>query len=173
MCSKLPLKQVTGMPQFSRKFLERGFGLLEIIFASAILSVLLFALMAAGNIAFRATSEALHRTQAAFLFEEGFEALKTIRDQNWNAFAALAPDQQYYLIFTDNQWKATTTAFAVGIFTRTVQLEAVARDELDNIAPTGVEDPDTKKAKITVRWQEHGQEKNITGVSYFPNTFLE
>lgn len=173
MRSKPPLKQTIRAPRFLRASLERGFGLLEIIFASAVLSVLLFALMAAGNIALRATGEALHRTQAAFLFEEGFEALKTIRDQNWDAFAALTPNQRYYLVFSDSRWQATTTAVAAGIFTRTVQLGAVMRDESDNIASTGVEDPDTKKAEITVRWQERGQEKEITGMSYFPNMFLE
>ena len=173
MRNNIPPQLKMSVPRRSRASFENGFGLLEIVFATAILSTLLFSLMAAGNIALRATNEALHRTQAAFLFEEGFEALKTIRDQNWNAFAALAPDQQYYLVFADGQWTATATAGTVGIFTRTVQLDPVKRDELDNIVLAGAEDPDTKKAEITVRWQERGEEKKITGMSYFPNTFLE
>ena len=56
-----------------------------------------------------------------------------------------------------------------GIFTKQVIFETVYRDSNDDIAESGIEDIYTKKATVTVYWQERGRDQQVELVSYFTN----
>ncbi len=132
-----------------------GFTLVEVLVASAIISVTTFSLISAGAKGVELSTRALRQTQASYLLEEGAEAVKSIRDANWTNISGLTVGTTYYLSYntSTNVWSLSTTASTIdSIFTRTVVLSAVARDANDDIATSGTTDIRTKKAVVTVTW---------------------
>src|SRR3989338_11000440 len=86
---------------------QKGFGLIEILIASAILSASLITLTASSQIAFRLMKDSLERTQAGFLAEESIEAVRILRDTSWsNNIEFLLTETMYYLTFstTTSEW---------------------------------------------------------------------
>ena len=152
----------------------RGFGLIEIIISITLISVSLFAFATVSRIAFRAVLESSDRQRGGFLLEEGFESIKTMRDDGWANISSLTLDMSYHLIFSEGTWSATISSQLIdGIFTRTFILREVFRDTSDNIASSGTSDPDTRRMEIEVTWEERGDERTMSAVSYITNIFLE
>lgn len=150
----------------------RGFGLVEIIIAVAIVSISLFALSNASNLAFTLIDESTRETRASFLLEEGVEAVRILRDSGWSAnIAPLTSGTGYYPIFATNWTLASTDPGPIdGIFTRTITLENVLRDGNDDIAPTGTPDLDTKKVTVSVSWNgPRGNTKTRSIATYITN----
>ena len=145
-----------------------GFGLLEIVLAITVISGSLFAIAGASRLAFIVSSENLLKSQAGFLLEEGAEALKTIRDRSWNDFSSIPNNTLYYLVFSGGAWQATNIdpGPVAGVFTRTVTVSNVLRDAGDNIAGSGVPDPDTRKIVVKVSWQERSLGVSQEAISY-------
>ena len=141
---------------------KKGFGLVEILIASAVLSASLIVLIATTQISLRLTKESLERTQAGFLAEEAVEAVRILRDTSWTSnIAPQTSETTYYLNFatTTNVWSlGTTSSLVYGMFTRTVTLSDVYRKDSDSeiVASTSVDtktlDPQTKKIKAQVEW---------------------
>ena len=153
---------------------SKGFAILEIVVSVGLIAASLFALAGTAQLAYRATIEASDRTRAGFLLEEGFEAVKTIRDNSWSGIKNLALDQPQYLEFSGGRWNTTTTPQTTdGIFTRSFIVRAVLRDAAENIAPAGASDPNTRKIEFSVAWDERGRNLTMSGVSYLTNLFLE
>ena len=151
-----------------------GFGLLEIVVAIGVITASLFALSATARIAYVATVEASDRVRAGFLLEEGFEAVKTIRDSGWATIQNLTLDQPYYLVFSGAAWQATTTAQIIdAIFTRSFVARSVLRDASYNIASSGANDADARKIEFTISWSERARSLTMNGVTYLMNLFLE
>ncbi len=67
------------------------------------------------------------------------------------------------------RWDLVLGQDIIDIFTRQVIFEKVYRDADDNITVFGAEDPDSKKIKVTVSWQERGNVHQVELVSYFTN----
>ena len=102
--------------------------------------------------------QAFHTTQAAFLLEEGAEAVRAFRDNAWSNIADLTVGTNYYPTFSGGTWTLSATPNSVGIFTRTVSLANVNRDNTtsDIVSAGGTLDTETKLITITVLWQEGG-----------------
>ncbi len=151
-----------------------GFGLLEVVVATAIIATALFAFSGTVRVAYRAAADASDRVRANFLMEEGFEAVKTIRDNGWTTIKNLTLNQTYYLVFSGGQWSATTTANTTDtVFTRSFIVRSISRDASYNIAPSGANDPDARKIELSVSWNERGRALTVSGVTYLENIFLE
>lgn len=134
---------------------NKGFALMEIIIASAIISIITFAIVSAAQKGLGLSQRAVHQTQASYLLEEGAEAVKTIRDSSWATISALTLGTTYYLSFntTTNLWSLSTTPSTIdSFFTRTVVVSAVSRDVNDDIASSGTVDVRTKKVVVTTSW---------------------
>lgn len=158
----------------TRAALLAGFGLLELIIAIGVVGVSLFALLGAGQIAQRAVADSSRRLQAVYLFEEGMEALRVMRDGAWSNIASLEINQPYILAFVSGLWEATTTPQSIeGIFNRTFTLREVFRDADDNIAASGTFDPGMRKVEMSVSWNLRGAASAINGTSFLANLFLE
>src|SRR3989338_2385750 len=87
-----------------------GFGLVEIVVASAIISVSIFSLSAVSVIGNRLQSQSLEKIRANFLAEEGLEAMRFLRDKSWNTnLANLSVGTNYYINFstTTSQWSVS------------------------------------------------------------------
>lgn len=137
------------------KATTKGFALVEVLIACAIVTVATFALVSAGQKGVTLSERALKQTQASYLLEEGAEAVKVVRDNSWATISALSVNTPYYLSFDTgtNTWSLSETPSTIdGVFTRTVTFEAVTRDGNDDIAATGTVDARTRKVDIAVSW---------------------
>lgn len=157
---------------------QKGFGLVEIVVASAIVSVSLFALIGASQASFKAVDDSLMRRRAEFLAEEGIEAVKILRDSGWAAnIDPLTSGTTYYPSFNSstNTWALITTnpGAVDGIFTRTITFSDVYRknsdqDIVDVAAPDPKTlDPGTLLVVSTASWE--GKEAEIR--TYITNIF--
>lgn len=137
----------------------RGFGLLEIIIAVAIISGSLFALADVSTLAVRITETALAEQQAIFLAEEGIENARLARDTSWAKLLS------------------SSGMGTINTFTRAVTLEDVyRRNSDDDIIPASSSDqktldPNTKKVTVTVSWQTQKGTANTTLSAYLTNLF--
>lgn len=139
---------------------NKGSGMVEIVVAVFIFSVVLGSLITVSNMYLSGAGDNLQSAKAAYIAEEGVEAVKIIRDNNWAMINSLANYTDYYLYFdtsssTNNIWKSTSTASILdSIFTRTFRLDPVNRDSNGRIVSSGgTLDQSTKKLSVSVSWQ--------------------
>ena len=157
--------------------MNKGFGLVEVVIASAIISVSIFSLSAVSVIGNRLQSQSLEKTRANFLSEEGLEAMRFLRDKSWNTnLANLSIGTNYYISFASStsQWSigSTTPPYIDSFFDRKIMVENVFRDSNDNIVLSGgTQDPDTKKVTVAVLWQDRNATTSINLSTYLSDIF--
>ena len=146
--------------------------MVEILVAISIIAISILGAMAVCQKSVYVSREAFHETQAAFLLEEGAEAVRIVRDNAWSNISGLTAGVNYYPVFSGGTWALSSTANTVDIFTRTVSIENVNRyDTTKDIASTGTDDPQTKLVTITVSWQEGGVTLSKTLQFYIMDIF--
>ena len=151
-----------------------GFGLLEVVVGVSIIAGSIFALFAVVNGAFQMARENVRNTQAAFLAEEGFEALRVLRDSSWDGnIAVLSDGTPYELEFSGGEWRAVSgPALIDGIFERKFVLEGVGRDSGGNIVLSGgTPDQNTKKVIVSVSWRTRNATTTKIMATYLANLF--
>lgn len=128
---------------------SKGFSLVELVIAVAVFMIY------AGSLAVSATGSHLTRLEnsrmakANLFFEEGWEAVKSIRNNNWSDIT----NGDHGLIFSDNSWNFSGTSDVFGGMTRTITVSDVRRDAIGNIVYSGGDiDPDTKSVTVEVIW---------------------
>ena len=155
---------------------NKGFGLLEIVIAVAIVGGALWALASVFLLAERAQELSREKLQAVFLAEEGLEAIRYLRDAGWNQnIASLASGADYYLTFapSTSQWAVSSSPVPDidGIFLRSFRVQAVLRDSGDNIAPSGTNDPETRKIIMKVAWSFQQSSESVSLEAYLTDIF--
>lgn len=132
----------------------RGFGLVEIVVGSAVLSIALFGIAGFFQTALRASRTTESAVQGDYLLEEGMESLKLFRDINYtNNYKNLSTTTTYYFSWNGTNWVATTTKTIIDSkYERKFTLADVKRDANQDIAAAGTYDPDTKLATVSVIW---------------------
>lgn len=164
----------------TRSDLMRGFGLIEILVASAIISASFISLIAVANSSFRLVSGNVYRVQAEFLAEEGVEVVRILRDESWSGnLSGVLDGTIYYPIFNTSLsvWSITETdpGLIDGTFSRTLFFEDVyRRDSDDDIV--ALASPDTKTLdagtkRVTSRVLWNGGDKQVEFVTYITNMF--
>ena len=157
---------------FKNRKLKAGFMTVEILIAISIMTVSILASMAVSQKAVHVSRQSLHVSQANFLLEEGGEAVRILRDNNWTNISSLIAGTQYYPTFTGGTWTLSTTPNTVGSFTRRVVFTAVNRDNTTkDIASVGTDDLNTKLVTVTVSWLEGGTTVTKTLQFYIFNIF--
>ncbi len=144
---------------------KSGFTIIEVLIACSIISISLFSLMEGANKGIYLSNQTLRKTQSNLLLEEGAEAVKSIRDNDWNTISNLNLDTQYHLYFdtTNKVWVLDNNGNSLvgyipsypidNIFNRTVAFSSVYRDSNDDITNGGgTIDPHTKKVTVSVSW---------------------
>lgn len=138
---------------------NKGFFLVEVVVAAAVIATVLIMLLGAVQNSVEASQRSLERSQVSYLLEEGGEAVKALRDNAWSTVATNVTN--YYLtcasLGTSMTWSlsATTTGnlCTTGSFVRTVTIGSVYRNGADDIVTTGgTLDPLSKKVTIVVTW---------------------
>ncbi len=129
-----------------------GFSLIEVLLTAVIFSTLIMSLVGILSLGEETSSLGGKHSQAVFLSEEGLEAVRNIRDEN---FANLT-DGSYGLTKVASQWTLDVTPDTNGIFTRTINISTV--------------DANTKLIKSTVDWQQNLQRTgNVVLTTYLTN----
>ncbi len=129
----------------------------EILIAVSIITVSVLATMFVAQKSIHVSRQAFHSAQAAFLLEEGAEAVRIVRDNAWSNVSGLVNGTTYYPTFSAGTWTlSTTTSNIVGIFNRSVTVDGVNRDNTtkDIVSSGGVSDTGTRLVTVTVSWQE-------------------
>lgn len=154
---------------------DRGVTTMEIIIAVAVVGLVFFSIYQFAIVSFASVQMSGRQDQAAYLAEEGMEAVRTLRNQSWSgAIAPLSTSTTYYPVLSGGTWTLTTTNPGPidGLFNRTITLQQVLRDGSDNIASSGTLDPHTRKVVVTVSWGEKTGNKQVMLETYLTN-FLD
>lgn len=108
---------IVTKPKQKKSFGTNGFSLIEIILSSGLLAI--FALVFLGVLGFsqESTLRAGQRSRAIFLAEEGLEASRSIRDEN---FSNLTTGN--HGITSTNKWAFTEQSEVVEKFSRTINI---------------------------------------------------
>lgn len=155
----------------------KGFGLLEIVIAAAVMSASIFSLIFVFSVGGRLEIESGKRIRANFLAEEGLEVLRFLRDKSWSAnLSDLSPASTYYLSFasTTSTWLIGTSSPGMidELFERKITIENVNRNNSDDIALSGGNnDPDTKKFNVEISWLAKKATTTLVLSAYLTNLF--
>lgn len=124
-----------------------GFTLIEVLLASSLLIIVLSGIAGAIFYGTESSMISVKRTQATHIAEQGLEAVRNIKDSNYQAFSALA-DGNYGLQQSGGQWQLVPNSPDVqNNYTRTVTLSTV--------------NPTTKEVNINVNWQQNLQRTGV------------
>lgn len=131
---------------------KKGFSLIEVLLAVSLLGLLATGIIGALLYGQESTVLSGKRASAAFLAEEGIEAVRNIRD---NAFTNLT-NGTYGLTTTGNTWNFTGSSDTTDIYTRAITISQV--------------DTNRKEVTSTVTWQQNAQRSGtVSVVSYITN----
>ena len=157
--------------------LQRGIGSVEVLIGTAIVALTLSFTIATVNHFFTVGTKTADRVAAAYLAQEGVEALRFVRDSSWATIAALPTDTARYLDIDSDTIGITTTPEVVDGFERTVFVRDVYRrsagdDIVDEASEVGkVLDPNSKLVEVSV----HAPATGVTVMlgAYLTNLWTE
>ena len=147
---------------------DAGFGLVEIVVITAVVTAAFTSFLEAGVLAVRLIRAEKENLEATLLAQESMEAARSLRDESWDDnIAALSSGVSYYPIIENSKWKfaAIPPGPVNDKYTRYVIFNDVYRDAQDRIAPSGTLDSGTKKLTARVTWGSKQKEL----VTYFTN----
>ena len=134
---------------------QRGISLVEVIIASAILTVIA-GFVATTTVVFVAAKNGLfHDVKKYYLAEEGYEVIRFLRDNDWDNVGSLTPGQRYSFTMSTSTLAVTTTVETIeSRYERSFRIERVYRSSSGAIVSattTGATlDPQAKKVVIDV-----------------------
>lgn len=139
---------------------KKGISLIEVIIAVAIIGAAVIYVAQSYGRFVTTSNDNIARVQAAFLLDEGVEAVKTLRGEKWTNVASTTNYASYYLAWNSTKWSATTSVQVIdSVFYRTLVFEPVNRDVNFNIlaaTTSGTLDIGTRKATVSVAWKDRG-----------------
>lgn len=143
---------------------NRGQTLIELILAMG-LAALIFPALFTGFITSReGRAQQEQRLQAIALLKETEQAVKSIRNTSWNAFAT---NGTYHPVLGVSTWTLVAGTATVNGLTQQIVISDVNRNSTGDIVLSGgTTDPSTKKAEITVSWSKPFT-SSITSTMYF------
>jgi len=145
--------------------------MIEIIIASAIISLALASLGFLGNFAISVQTHLKQNQIATNLAVEAMEAARAVKEESWTNFSALALDTPYHPQKggTPLKWSLASGAEIINGLSRQVVFSQVFRDGNDDIALSGTPDSGTRKITATVSWSEKGNNYEVKLESYLTN----
>ena len=155
-----------------RKSKKLGFMLIEVLVAVSIITASTLAAMAVAQRSIILSHRSVNMSQASFFLEEGAEAVRILRDDDWVNISSLNTNTDYYLEFTGATWSLTTTPAQIGEFTRKINIADVSRDATSgNISESGNPDAGTKLVTVSVSWNEGSNTVTKTLQLYITDIF--
>src|SRR3989338_6334728 len=131
---------------------SKGFSLVEVLLAVSVFGLLVTGLIGGLIYGQQSTAIAGMRSRVAMLADEGLEAVRNIRDENFSNLT----DGTYGLTTAGNQWNLSGTSDTTDIFTRQIVISAV--------------DANRKQLTSTITWQQNPQRAgSVTVTTYLTN----
>jgi Tfp pilus assembly protein PilV len=131
---------------------QTGFSTVEALLAASVFSLIVLGLVGALLYGLQSGATAGNRDQAMSLAKEGMEAVRSIRDDDFDNLT----DGTHGLALVSSEWTFSGSSDTTGIFTRSVVISTPA---------TGV-----KEVTVTVTWQQTAQRGGtISLAEYFTN----
>ena len=178
----------------TKLFSQKGAGVVEAVVGLAIFAFFLTTIIGSFVLFMRANIDNTGKIQASFLLEEGLEALRWTRDNDWTSFNDLTPPTNTASIKTyvvDANPGGITVLEQSGnnaeitldniTFVRTFAIHDICRhlgtkEALDLVAPCSApqeEDSETKRVIMTVEWQNAAgtEDYSKTLEAYLANIF--
>lgn len=142
---------------------NKGFTLVEALFAIAMLLLLSVGSVAANKVATAGVKINQYRSQANFLATEGMEALMSVRVQNFSGLSSGV----FHPVFDGANWSLVAGPETLGNFTRTITLSSVMRNltcfsaVCDIVSAGGIVDTNTFKVEVKIAWIESSKTNNL------------
>ncbi len=125
---------------------NKGQSLIELLVALGIAAVLLPALLTAFVSTREGRVQQNQRLQAVSILKEAEEAVRVVREKDWNIFAV---NGTYHPVISNPTWQLSTGPVTIDGFTRAVVISDVFRNANGAIVTSGgTLDPSTKKFAI-------------------------
>ena len=118
---------------------SKGFSLVEVLLAVSVFGLIVTGLIGGLIYGQQSTALAGQRARATMIAEEGLEAVRNIRDENFTNLT----DGTFGLTTTSNQWNLSGSSDVTDIFTRQIVIAAV--------------DVNRKQVMSTITWQQNPQ----------------
>jgi Tfp pilus assembly protein PilV len=153
-----------------------GIGLIEVLIGTTIIIVGILALIQAFGSFFSFALANDKNVQAAYLGEEGLEAMSFLRGGSWttNIAPLSTSGTTYYLYWNSgaSTWVTTTTPqYVDGVFLRKITLASVNRSANGQINASGTNDPNTRFVTVTLQYfQGHATTTQVFS-SYLTNLY--
>jgi Tfp pilus assembly protein PilV len=153
-------------------FKTRGLTLVEVLISAALILIAVVALFSVHNLYLKTALSNSDSIKAAYLAEEGVEAVRFWRNSSWNNKIETIPlDTPYGLTLSGNGW-ATTTNRYIGNFERSITLSAVYRDASSDIVSSGgTLDSNTLLVTSSVSWVKGGATSTKSIATYLTNIY--
>ena len=150
---------------------QKGIGMIEVIVCLAIIAISFWAFLELAKYNLRIQKQTQAKMEAMILVTETIEAVRSIRDEDWDNLASLSLETRYYPVISANKWTLTSInpGSINGTYNRWVILERVYRDASHDISPSGTEDIQTKKITALVEWIDHNQTEQVNLTTYLTN----
>lgn len=158
---------------------NNGFSVVELMVVVAIISTTFVGLLGMVSFSLGVSTLMKQTLQANNMAQETMEAVRNFRDgTDWGTNGlGTKTGASYYpektLLDVPPKWNLITGAKTAGIFTRKVVFESVSRDsftkDIETVYNPVNDDPGTKKAIVTVSWQEKNRNHQVEITTYFTN----
>lgn len=148
-----------------RKFKKAG-SIIEVVIAMAFLVVIITEVFGLYITGIRAATFSDMRFQAEMYLQEGFEAVRSIRNYDFNNLTI----GNHGLDDSGGYWTFSGTEDQKDVFTRTVSIANVQRNLSCAIVDSGGNiDPDSRNVAITIEWTENGEANSLSASQYLHN----
>jgi type II secretory pathway pseudopilin PulG len=128
----------------------QGQSLVELLVTIAVAAVMLPAVMSGFVITRQGKIQQQARFGATMLLAETQDAVRIIRNRDWNTFAI---NGIFHPVVSSNKWILTDGSDTVQAYTRSVSISDVSRNTNGDIVSSGGSvDPSTKKIVTTISW---------------------
>ncbi|KKQ96033.1 MAG: hypothetical protein UT42_C0030G0003 [Candidatus Falkowbacteria bacterium GW2011_GWA2_39_24] len=153
---------------------KQGISVIEILIVVFIIGAALASLITIANLSLVGAVQAKRTVQAESLARGMIESSRNFRDGtswNINGLGGVVIGVPYHFEKSeDSQWQLSPDADNILGFSSQLIFSDVFRDTSDNIVEQGgIKDPDSKKATVTVSWQEKGRSHQVSLFAYFTN----
>jgi len=151
---------------------NKGQSVIEVLIAITVFAIFVSAMASAVIDSSVATKQGELETVAYSVLQEGFEAVRAIKDYAYNN---LYYDESGVEISAGLwQFKGEGTTDAIGLYSRTIVIDEVYRDAMGEIVdasdPSAILDIQTQKVTVTVTWPSYfGVNRQIQDVVYLTN----
>ena len=118
--------------------MKKGQSLIELLFAIAFAGITILVLFTGFVTSREGKAQESQRLLAIPLLRETQEAVRVVREKNWNTFAV---NGTYHPVIVSNTWSLVSGTETINTFTRSISIS--------DVSPF---DPSTKKVIATVSW---------------------